>query len=278
MINKVISVCKLRDVQTFKICAQWLPDFVKAKKYLVIVPEQELSDFQHCGIKNFEFISELKYNNIKQYLEEKLGHRHKRIGWYLQQFIKLSEIDEGSDDDLNLIWDADTIPLKRLSFEKYGKIYFYQGIEYHKPYFELTKNVLGLDKIARSSFIAQCFPSKVSWIKNFKKYIESKNNNKIWYQAIIDRIDDKQKSGFSEYETLGTFILEKYPSKIKLRENSWTRDGNALIGNVKNLEHNYKWLSKRYDFITFEHWQKQKMTWRRYIKIHLSTFYNRIFG
>ena len=266
MINKVISVCTIRDIETFQLTAQLVSKFIHATKYVVVVPHLEVDIFKSKDLGKYTVVSEDIYSQIADYLHEKLGKNHNRFGWYFQQFIKLSELDDGSDNALNLIWDADTIPMKEINFEQNGKVYFFQGREYNKQYFILIKELLNLSKISRGSFIAQNMPCKVSWIKEFKKEIQTKFKNKNWYEEIIKRINVNHGAGFSEYETLGTFLLENYSEDIILSKAKWYRGGKKLIGGIENLPDNQKWLSKKYHYVAFEHWDSKHTNIKHYLK------------
>ena len=50
-------------------------------------------------------------------------------------------------------------------------------------------------------------------LKEFKSDIE-KVNNKKWDKVITELIDNEELSFFSEYESYGNWILEKYPDRI----------------------------------------------------------------
>ena len=145
----------------------------------MLVLKKDYEYFASLNLRKFKIVSEEKYENIADALRERLIGG--RFGWYFQQFIKMSELDEGEDRDINLIWDADTIPLKELSFERNGKIFFYQGKELHPPYFELIKNLLNEEKFVRTSFIAQCLPYRVKWFKDFKAILKLDIDTQ-WYQ------------------------------------------------------------------------------------------------
>lgn len=170
MINKVICVCCKKDASTFENSANYICEYILARTYVVLVPKKDYEYFASLNLKKFQIVSEDKYEDIADALRDKpVG---KRFGWYFQQFIKMSELDDGEDSDINLIWDADTIPLKELSFERNGKLYFYQGKENHPPYFELIRDLLNEEKLVQTSFIAQCLPYRVRWFRAFKASLE----------------------------------------------------------------------------------------------------------
>ena len=71
--------------------------------------------------------------------------------------------------------------------------------------------------------------------------IESNGTN--WDQSIINSIDFREESGFSEFETLGTFIEANFINEIQISNQKWTRYGNSLIGSISNLKFFSKLLS-----------------------------------
>lgn len=63
-----------------------------------------------------KLIDSLSYSLVKQYLEMHASVPQ-RPGWFLQQFIKMAfSLSPYCKCDYYLSWDADTIPLRRLSF------------------------------------------------------------------------------------------------------------------------------------------------------------------
>ncbi|NND88742.1 MAG: hypothetical protein HKM28_05805 [Flavobacteriaceae bacterium] len=268
MVNKVICVCTKDDGYVFEIASTYIQRNIIAKRYVAIVPEIELEFFRSLDLGEFEIISEEKYSGIANYLQSKKIKNRDRFGWYFQQFIKLSELDEGNKRDINVIWDADTIPIKEINFLSNEKINFYQGKEYHLPYFQLVHRLLGLNKISKHSFIAQCFPCRVEWFDEFKSAVQQRSG-KIWYEEIIDLIDFSQISGFSEYETLGTYILSNFSDEVTINNttNNWYRNGAALIGSAQHIEKYRRYLQRNFDFISIEKWDKKPLSFIKRFKI-----------
>ena len=157
-----------------------------------------------------------------------------------------------------LIWDSDTIPLKPLSFiDNSGKLLHYTGKEHHTPYFDLIFKLLGMKKIVNYSFVAQCFAIRGSWAHEFFDFVESRHQ-KPWMEAIISQIDFEQISGFSEYETLGTYLAHTRAGEIRNVSGKWHRLGNSLLGNAANLDAKQVMkLSSKFDFMAFESWDRQ---------------------
>lgn len=260
MIDKVISVCSRKDAEVWEVSHKKILHNIAAKQYAVIVPEHEVAFFQSITDKHFNVVSETIYSkylkNLKRRLPQSQMHQY---GWYLQQIIKLAAIKEMSGDEVALIWDADTIPTQPLNFlGKDNLLRYYQGTEHHEPYFECIKRITGLKKIVGFSFIAQCFAIKAQWFHEFCTNIEAKHGMG-WDEAILNQIDFSEDNGFSEYETLGTYISHHYSDQVEYSTRPWYRLGNSLIGHPAFLD---TYLSKshpsKYDFISFEKWDRIK--------------------
>ena len=256
-LTKFISVCSKKDIETWKVASQNILKHIDAEKYTVIVPDRDIPVFKSESPDSFEVVGESIYvGDTKDLLKTKLSADNQdRVGWFLQQFIKLAALKATNEDDFSLIWDADTVPLKPLSFSTNdGKVRIYNGSEHNLPYFEVIRKLLGMEKIISRSFVAQCIPIKGKWTKDFFNFIEDKHNTN-WIDAIIDKIDFSKRIGFSEYETLGTYITHKYPDEFILIDSKWLREGVCYLGSVKNINRFWaKPITRRCDFASFESW------------------------
>ena len=181
MIEKVICSCYRPDLGIFARGAPEIQKYIAAKNYVVIVPEHDVPAFENLDIGSFKLESEERYADIAQYLKTKMGN-HQRLGWYFQQFVKLAALGEGHPDDVMLIWDSDTIPIKTLNFERNGQLFFYQGDEFHKPYFDVIEKIIGLPRLSQNSFITGCFPCRVRHFNAFVRDLEKEGDVK-WYQV-----------------------------------------------------------------------------------------------
>jgi len=260
ILENAISVCSIADIDTWKVASPRIIRRIRSSNYTVITPKNDLQAFAECSPSEFNVVPEEEYvdSRFRKLLQERVAESSiglGRYGWYLQQFLKLSALRRTSKEGTSLIWDADTAPLRQLSFEKDGKILFYKGDEHHKPYFNVIDILLGLKKISPFSFIAQCLPYRGSWSKELFDFIENKAQ-KSWEMAILDSINFDETSGFSEYETLGTFAASQYPGEFTAINNSWQRFGNGLIGSANNLWLFESVLKAKYDFISFEKWNE----------------------
>lgn len=259
-IEKVISVCSKKDAEVWEICHKKILSNIAANHYVVIVPEAEVPFFKSVTSYPYEVISESIHSSFLKNLRTHLpANQLHQYGWYLQQLIKLAAIHAMGKDQIALIWDADTIPVKALEFiNSSNQLVYYQGTEHHQPYFDCIKRLTGLEKLVDFSFIAQCFPIKAGWLHEFFDDLEKKHDT-TWDKAILNQIDFNEGNGFSEYETLGTYISHKYSTQIFYSKRPWYRLGNSLIGHPAFLDaYIKKNKSLKYDFISFEKWDRIK--------------------
>jgi SAM-dependent methyltransferase len=268
MINKVVSVCCIKDLKTWKVTSRNVMQYIDALEYFVIVPDAEVEEFVRASPDKYKvvpessIIGEYNLNYIKSKMPNNISFR---AGWYLQQFIKI-EFFRNLNNENCLIWDADTVPIKQIQFiDSNNKFLFYKGVDrpkFHQPYFDLIKELLGMERIYEESFISQCFPLNSSWIKDFCETLEARSNEKNWIDAVMNNVDHSRGiSGFSEYESLGVFISNKYNNFFAFKKDGYfTRNGTALVGFPDDLYKNdWSYLCDHYDFIGFEEYEKIKI-------------------
>jgi len=255
MLNELISVCCKKNAPVWEVASHYIVKNIAAHNYNLIVPDDEVDLFIKITPKSINVISESVYvpglkDTILSYMPL---DQQERAGWYLQQFIKICAAK--TSEGVSLIWDADTIPLKKLDFiGENGNLIYYKSDEFHEAYFDLIEKITGLKKSVDFSFIAQCFVYQPEWIRDFCDEIET-TFGKNWMQAIIQNINFDEFSGFSEYETLGTYFHNKHSSKMTFINNGWYRFGNSLIGGIEKIDNNcLSLLSKKYDYVSFEDW------------------------
>ncbi|XZE19620.1 FkbM family methyltransferase [Pirellulaceae bacterium SH449] len=257
-----ISTCIARDIATWRVASQRLVRSVSAQRYVVYVPDYDLELFRRETDSEFEIVAESSLNlpslaEIKDRLGPSLAHR---AGWILQQLIKIEALRAGDAGSVSLIWDADTIPLKPLEFFHGDRLLFRESDEMHEPYFLSMQSLLGIPKLAEKSFIAQCFPYPCSAAQYFCQGVEQKHN-KPWWDAIIEHTDRSTEAGFSEYETLGNFLLWTNPQIVERLPSKWYRKGNKLFSSPSQLALGSEpSFVKRlpYEFVSFESWESKR--------------------
>jgi len=240
----------------------------QAQTIYVITNDTNFKYFESLGqtidlvpINENELFDKFNFQSVSHFLISKLNNSD-RTGWYFQQFLKM-EIAKIIKSDYYLIWDADTIPLKPISFfDKEGKVLIHKSEENHAPYFETLQNVLGIAKSVNYSFISEHFMVQTTLMRQMLFDLSKNASERPWPYYILDNIaiKDMALSGFSEYETYGNFLNSTNPDSFRLRTATGellntSRNGSMLFGTLPNTK-DLKFLEVLgLHYVTFEIWQ-----------------------
>lgn len=216
-----------------------------------------------CGGGEIEFVPEdflipgLTFLNVKNLLDQRKVGASKRAGWYFQQFLKMGYARVCKEESY-VIWDADTIPLQKIDFFSLsGKPFLNLKEEYNKPYFDTIDRLLGMHKCIEKSFICENMLIKTNRMNEMLDKIEENPNisGMSFWEKIINAIDicALENSGFSEFETYGTYVMNNYPHEYELREFNSFRFGHALFGRNPSKEQ-LDWIGRKYSAIALERW------------------------
>ena len=269
MINKTISVCEQSNIETWAVAGPSILKYINSNEYEVVVPDNQIEIFRAVTPNKISVVPESVYIGERNltWVQSLIPPTYeRRAGWYLQQFIKIEACRASKSDEMVLIWDAETVPLKSLEFEDSdGRLLYYRGNHkpiIHEPYFDLILKLLGLNRLREVSFISQSFPTRVAWVKAMCSEIEVKYQVESWIDAVLANVDHTAGlSGFSEYETLGTYISHHYADEYKFSDCNYFRNGTQLIGSPDLLMSNKQWsnLKSCIDYIAFENYQTEKI-------------------
>ena len=175
-------------------------------------------------------------------------------GWYFQQFLKLHVAAEISSTEYCLVWDADTIPLRKIDFfDETGKTFFTKATECHQPYFRTFERLFGFEADREFSFISQHIMLKRDFLREMIDAIHNKNSgNEHWTWKVMKACGKTGCNLFSEYETYGHFLKKKHPEVMQFRSLNWLRKGISLARLPHGLESLVKAPSEL-DFIALEY-------------------------
>ena len=266
----VISICSKSHSDVWKLTSNLLLLNVVADSYIVYVPEKEIPFFESITNTRIQIMSQellgLQFaSQLQKSLQE--SKNEKRYGWYLQQFLKIRAM-QLSNSEIVTIWDADCVPVAPIEIVNGSDeiVYVNSSKEFHPPYFENINRLLKMPRIQDFSFVIPCFPMRKKWVEEFIAHIESAHGKK-WFDAIMETTDFSLMSGFSETETLGTWVANRYPSEWVSRSGTWERFGQSRFGYAKDL--NVDELSclgsvNNLEIITFENWDVRgvRRIWR----------------
>lgn len=177
-----------------------------------------------------------------------------RPGWYYQQFLKMS-FSEVCEGDYYMSWDMDTVPLRRSAvFEDSGRPVFGLKKEHNPGYFKTIQNLLGLTKNVEGSFISEHMLFDKHYMKELIAAVNSSSvRGDTYWEKVVEAVEDDYISlGFSEFETYGTFVTDKYPDAYGYKRFESFRRGSWFIRESDVSEEDLNWLAEDYDAVTFE--------------------------
>ena len=190
-----------------------------------------LSVFDKC-----EFIDEnnllpgLDYRRVQELLWAK--DKSLSVGWFFQQFLKFGFGLTEFAQTYYLSWDADTLPLRDIPFFKDGHPLFTMKYEYNDNYFRTIERLIGIKKNTDFSYIAEHMLFNKEVMRNLIAEIEvSDIPGSNWIEKIINAGNyEAGKPTFSEFETYGTYVHEKYPKLYLSRTLNTFRYGGFIHG------------------------------------------------
>lgn len=276
--HNYIAVKAIRSLRLFTRCRNIL--VVTSGRNIALL-ERRLSG-QDTGVSFLDedrCIPGIDLAAIQHILNQKTGSP-RRSGWYFQQFLKIHACTFTGIADHYLIWDSDTILLQALDFfDEQGRVLVTPTKRHHKPYFEAIRRLLGLDKQTDYSFVAEHLMVKTTYMQELLEYLKtSASNGQSWAEAILDAVTPAHlaTTGFSEYETYGTYIADRYPDSFASRELKGTRRGAAAFGMDPDAHDLFALMQAGYAYATFEVYmprsvemiRRNKATARQTWKLH----------
>ena len=228
--------------------------FYKNLQFFIICPNVDLKKFkQELNLDNLQIYDEdeiIKFDRFKEIANpilKKTNYYEKiqdRLGWYYQQVLKLTFMYNfiKLNNQKLLIWDADTIILKKIKFFDNEKSLIYGTTsEFFKAYYATNKTILGeIPKYFVSSVCQFCAVTPYdlkNLLSKLSKFDPSKKDIAEWFtciifEAIIKTHKEYNGSLFSEYELIGhSKLLEDTKPQILI---SGIREG--LDGVLSNSQ------------------------------------------
>ena len=230
-------------------------------KIVIISPPS----LQYVAIgKSLQFVNEndlVSFQAVKQVFFDRGYDPKGHAGWYYQQFLKMSYA-RICKKEYYLIWDSDVVPIRKVNMFQGNHPYFDMASEHHHPYFVTLNRILPQLKFSNASYVSEHMIIKTEYMKNLLDEIErnDKIKGKTYWEKILYSIDIEEllKTGFSEFETYGTYVDNRYPNYYIHREWSSCRSIKHYYGKLANIrDQDIQWLAKDFDVITFEKWGKR---------------------
>ena len=253
---EIVSACLLRDLPTYRRTFRSLRTFFPLDEIHLITRRQDFQKFRNACGRNLHLWDEndlIPKMTLAELRKKPLPFFPGGAGWYFQQFLKYAFMNVSNAEEHFLIWDADTIALRKIDlFDALGHPCYTEAEEYHRPYFETFEALFGTPADRSHSFISQHqLVSKVI-LKQMLSEIEARHpSSNGWAWAIVDNLKGEGSNLFSEYETYGHYLKMRHPDTFSTRTRQWTRRGGGSMG-IPPWRMRLRQLAKHYDFAAFE--------------------------
>tara|TARA_B100000767_G_scaffold271054_1_gene295919 strand:- start:54 stop:1022 length:969 start_codon:yes stop_codon:yes gene_type:complete len=303
MNKNTLNICQVSLARDIPIIIENYKSFKKLYntiKIFIICPKKEINEFRKKLIfEEFNIICEddLISPNIffKIYKEASDKSKYKfkkqfkkRLNWYYQQVLKITFLINfiKLKKEKIIIWDSDTIILKKIIFFdgnhsiKYGSLF-----EFRNEYYSTNKYILKKIPEYYISFLtqfigitnAECnnFLTMIFGNKKIDNKLPKKISEKIFY-SIFKAHEGYNDSLFSEYELLGmcNYKLKKDKQKailfLRFRLDGKLTPTQSIISKILNFKH-----------VTYEHSHPNKnsqgmlnrsQSWLRFFAIIFKNF------
>ena len=147
-----------------------------------------------------------------------------------------------------------------------------KAYEHHPPYFDMVQRLMGFARVQDFSFVTPGFPMPHKWMWEFVHSVEQRNHGRSWAEAIVATTDFELKSGFSETETLGTWVANVKEGEWTAFDVSWERLGQSYFGRAETFTPETiigLGQSEKLDIVSFENWDlvgKKRSELRKFLR------------
>lgn len=219
----------------------------------LVVPGRQVDSFrQRIGVGRAihaeeDVLPEWPLSRIRSFLPRFPG----RAGWYLQQFLKL-QFGEHASLPHYVIWDADTVMLRKPLYGHQGRFLFNTAREHHPPYFDTYRRLFGAEPPLHRSVISQYMLIDTQLSGKMKAFIEQRRGLP-WVDAVMRQLPGLDPSEFSEFETYANFVAWQCPSAVELCKLRWFRYGAQIVEPSPNLTvAKLEKIFRHYHLVAFE--------------------------
>lgn len=186
-----------------------------------------------------------------------------RSGWIYQQFLKLLSakvIPELTDS--YLVVDSDTIFLRPISFDS-QKFYYCKANEYHVPYENSIKKILGVEETIGFSTICHHMFFNKKILNEMVETIEKNFNFDSFFDCILNCIDYNEMSSISEWDLYSNYTMFNHLNICENRQLIWND-----ISYVPDKEDLNK-LRDTFDFVSCHSYLRKNSIMSNYVHCHI---------
>jgi hypothetical protein len=264
----IVAACRACDLPVLDVAASQFSKVFAVDKLWVIAPNSDCSQIRSRlsnearVVPEDEFIAGMTLAELRKL---PVSHFPTAAGWYFQQLLKLQFAFVETTDDYYLVWDADTVPLRPMTFfDASGRMLLTKTTEYHPPYFDTYRRLLGEEPNREYSFITQHMLIQKSIAREMLTRIEEHvKGDGNWAWKIMRSLPNSGDNLFSEYETYGHYVKNHYAERIAIVERSWSREYKLKLSREMPSQSEIKKLAREFDFMAFE---KPSKSWWRFLR------------
>lgn len=237
--------------------------FLDGQKFFVITSQDAFTALKEKIDRNVPLhfvdentlIEDFDLSEVKKAMLEEMG-RNDRANWYFQQYLKMAAALLPEIGDHYLIWDSDTLLLRRIEFfDESGKILFNPMKGGSQSYFDLIKDALAIERQVEYSFINEHLMIKKALMVDLIHTLEERApGNMSWVRYLIHSMGRQKFSylGFSEFETYGNFAAYHHKDMYKPRVLKTARAGAEFFGMNPDKYDYFRLMRNGYSLISFE--------------------------
>jgi hypothetical protein len=253
---EIFTACRKRDLVTLGHAVNGFRKHLKFENIVVATGHENFGSFERVLGTAVTLIDEdslIPGMTLDQVRKLKIPFFPQAAGWYFQQLLKYAWSFQNSQVRHFLIWDADTVLLRPLSFfDEENRVLMTKATEYHALYFETFERLFGFPANYEFSFISQHQMIDKMKLQEMLASIHARHPSSLnWAWAILEALPSEGDNLFSEYETYGHWMKHFHPDSLQYRNLPWLRDGTQAAGfppKEKELER----LARDYFFVAFE--------------------------
>ncbi|MBC8435308.1 hypothetical protein H8D91_02285 [archaeon] len=210
----ILFLCHEKDVEILKSSIKYAQKNVAGYRKIFVLSQNNYFPEN----KDITFVDEKIFPFNKSIIGKQAPKG--RAGWYYQQFLKLYFLRVTGKEVLDnvLCIDADSMFIKKTTFFE-GEIPLYNvDIGAHQPYFDILEKVFGFGKQhSKYSGTTHHMMYQRKYISEIFDFVKKKYGVEFW-KVIMDNVDSKTISGFSEQDLYLNYMLKHHPNKIKIRK------------------------------------------------------------
>jgi Family of unknown function (DUF6492) len=215
-----VICCHPKDYDTLPACVHGLIQNVKEVESIYIISKEnpDVPGTHWVAEAQFPF----SYDNIAPYTTPD------RVGWYLQQLLKLYALSV-IPAPVGLLVDADTVFLTPTAVTHNGTVCYAYGSEYHPPYFEHMQRMYPtLQRATSVSGICHHMVVEQTRLQELFALVETVHQKPFWrvfMDMTVVATPVAVPSGASEYEMYFHYVLRTCPGDYVVRPLRWKNSG-----------------------------------------------------